>query len=47
MIIGEGETFDWSNMMVKPDLIEIKSIKGDSGQIKMTDVEEEEWNVPI
>lgn len=33
MIIGEGETFDWSNIIAKPDLIECKDTNKESNQI--------------
>lgn len=33
MIIGDGETFDWSNVIAKPDLLECKDSTKESKPI--------------
>ena len=49
MIIGEGETFDWSNVIAKPDLLECRDPTKETNLIFGSNSsfyeEEQEWPV--
>ena len=49
MIIGEGETFDWSNVIAKPDLLECKDMNKESvavfSHLNSLGDDESEWPV--